>query len=633
MRFTIESGRPMCATGVTGVAALVALAASLAMPLPAEAARKAELSLNADALNILLEGLKSPDFVARGMAYEGLARGKRTKERDQALDDGKQDPQWVVRAGVARAYVAQRKDDWKQLVSAALTDPTLSPFEVLPVLDDLADKLAFGVLGAVLTDKEHERQSTIINAFVSRNTAQVGPFLVWCLSERDELMRTTCIGGVKKLSADLQLGHIALVARKHAHTEPVIEALLGIAESLEASRPVEWLADLKPKNAALADRLALERARHGDKGSASAVLKIAAAAEGEARITALIAYRNVARKEDAAALKALLGKAPDGRLAFLIYEALALLGDRSMASQARGLAEGTNVELRPTGVYYLGRIGGAGNLGEMHKYLRDGIPEVRIAAARVIGYLASPVSIASLREGLDHEGDPRVRLELMRALASIKDKRAIQALMFYTREDDPDVRLFVVKALAESGEAIARPGLQAALNDQDARVRFEAVRGFILSDPAFAVRTWRRALGWMPPGSIIRLTRELGKPMASYIELALLSKRVEAREEALEALRLLPDLEADLLEKVLAISDDDDLSVRVLGRMVKLKGRDAGSILVPLATSGSVRVRIAAIRQLGLIPKDKEARALLEKLLNEANQRLRVAAALTFLGG
>jgi HEAT repeat protein len=440
---------------------------------------------------------------------------------------------------------------------------------------------------------------------------------------------------LKQLSPVLHTRHIGLVAQKLGKNAEVAGLICAIAESAPAGSDVGYLGKLKaPKgDQALADRIVLARAQHGDRAVGKDVLGIAARREGDDRVAAVEIYKTISSKDHAAQVKALLDGEPTPRLKLVVYEVLANMGDRSMVKQAEEMASGTDVELRPVGVYYLGRIGGAGRIGEMHRYLRDGIPEVRIAAARVIAWIASPISVGPLRSALDDERKPEIRIEMLRALTSIKDKAAYEALVFYSREKDDEIRRRVVRALGESGDKASRTGLQNALRDRSKEVRVEAVRGFILSDPANAVQVFERSLGWLPRGSLIAMTREFGDAFDSYLELALFSKRIEMREEALEALALLPKKQSALLRKVLASTDEDDLRVRVMKRLFALEGKGVATDVKALALSSSTRVRIEAIRLLGSLKGDKEAGEMLVRFLSEADQRVRIASALTYLGG
>lgn len=615
------------------VTTLTALTFATLHPTPAEAKRKPDRKVEAFAT--LEAGLKSANFHTRSMAYLGMSFNRRNKGLKKLLKDGTQDPQWVVRAGVAQAYMNIKDKSWKQLVADGLIRPTLDPREVLPVLDRLKDKKAVSALISVIADKEHERQNQIVDGVLARNHGRLGLFAITAIKSKDPLVKAAGYRLLKQLTPVIHGQHLKLIASKLGKNENVSKVLLDIANKAKVSADWSYLKSIKPgkKNAALKRRVAMARARYGDRAVGKTVLGIASSTTGDAQIQALEAYKKIASKSDVGALKKLLEGEPSKRLIFNVYELLARVGDRSMRGKAKILADGTNVDLRPTGVYYLGRVGGAGQLGAMHKYLKDALPEVRLASARVLAWLASPVSVQPIRETLDYEKNKEIRRALIFALASIKHKSAVQALMFYTRERDPEMRRRVVRALAESGEREARQGLQTALRDRSKDVRVEAVRGFLMSDKANSVRVWKRALGWLPRGTLIAFTAEFQASFESFLELALFSKRIQMREEALKALALLPKQQPKLLRKVLQSTDDDDLRVRVLNRLVKLEGKKAATEVKSLALSSSARVRVAAIRHMGLLRKDKEARGLLERFLNEPNQAVRIAAALTYVGG
>ncbi len=183
-----------------------------------------------------------------------------------------------------------------------------------------------------------------------------------------------------------------------------------------------------------------------------------------------------------------------------------------------------------------------------------------------------------------------------------------------------------------------RPGLQNALQDNDPRIRAEAVRGFILSDIAQAVKIWERALRWLPRGVMLELTHELTKTMEGFLEIALNQSSKDdngtaLREEALIGLHLLPESEGKVLHKVLQNSDDEDLRIRMLTALFALEGKKVAPEIKSLALSSGPRSRVAAIRMLGKLKGDKEANELLVKFLDDTEERVRVAASLTLLGG
>ena len=586
-----------------------------------------------DAHSTLLAGLKSADFRARGMAYQGIVFDRKNREVRKLLKDGVEDPQWVVRAGIARGYMQLRDKAWRKVVVDALNLPTLQPFVVLPVLEHVKTKQAISVIVEALADKESERQPVIADAITSRNHDRTGQIVAALIGNKSPLVHEAGVRALKNMTSSLHAKHLITVAKKHGKRAEVAKILLDIGLNTRVGLDVSFLKYIKTKDSAVAAKVALTRGHHGDKSVSKAVLKFCDNAEGDELIKALKIYKGIAKKADAAKIKSLLGEDKDGRLTLAVYEILAEMDDRTMMRAADALAKGTNVHLRPTGVYYLGRVGGAGRLREMHEYLRDAIPDVRIASARVLAYIASKVSVPPLREGLDHEKNAAVKVELLKAMAAIKHKSAYEALRFYTREKQPEVRKLVVRALAESGDVAARQGLQIAIRDRSPDVRYEAVRGFLMSDPANAVRHFKRALGWLQPGAILRLTREFGPTFESYVQFALFSDRMAIREEAMDAIDLLPEQRTALLKRVMLKTDEDQLRVRLLHRLFELEGKKMADIIKQYAARAPMPTRIAAIRLLGKLKRDKGARELLIGTLNETNPNIRIAAALTLVGG
>jgi HEAT repeat protein len=616
----------------------VHMSIALTLPTVALAAKPAVLKPKDQAVSTLHNALKSADFSVRGMAYRGAAFDKTNKEVQKQLEDGMLDPQWVVRRGVAEAMYATHNPKWAQIIKEALGLAVLSPYDVLPALDDMADKDVIPLLVAVLSDKESPLVDKVMTSMINRSQPNLAALMVALLNSKDALAQATAVKGVPQLDPVLQPKVLDAVAKAQGGNDEVGKALLNVADRSDESVPVAYLVPIKPKDPVLAARALAIRALHDDRTVAKALLAACQKATGKDQITLLNAFRRVAGKDDIAGLKTILNGAPSPDLLFAVYEILARLGDRSMSQNADQLAKSVDTDVRATGVFYLGWVSGPGRLKEMHEYLDDGIPAVRLAAARVLGSIRSPVSIMPIKEAIEREQNEGVRLELIKSLAAISDKRAYEALMFFTREKDPLVRRTVVRALADSGEAAVRPGLQNALNDNDPRIRAEAVRGFLKNDPAQAVKIWERALKWLPRGEMLELTHELTKTMTDFLEIALFQSgkddnAIALREEALLGLHLLPEAEGRVLHKVLQTSDDDDLRIRMLTALWAIEGKKVGTEIKSLALSSGPRSRVAAIRMLGKLKGDKEANELLVKFLDDTDERIRVSAALTLLGG
>ena len=615
---------------------VLVLTATVALAAPAAKPIKVDPKVNA--LYVLKSGIKSADFVARGMAYRGLQFEKAKDDAKKLLDDGATDPQWVVRAGVALAFYAFGDARWRKVVHDSLVMPVTNPLEVLPVLDEVAEKDQILLIIESLADKEHEQHDKILAAILRRDRPHVTGLFVQGLASKDPLVNGALLKALPKVSPVLQIKTLDAVGKAHAANDGVTKALLAVAAASEDRLTVSYLAFVKTKDAALADKVIVMRARHGDRSVAKAMVAMCLRLKDKEQLAALQALKPIASKEDASALKPILEQGPSHETLFQVYELLARAGDRSMQKEADNLAESTDVDVRATGVFYLGWVGGAGRIGDMHRYLQDGIPAVRIAASRVLGYIASHISVSQLKEGIELEKDERVRMEMVRALASIRHKEAYQALMFFTREKDADLRRVVVRALADSSDAVVRQGLQNALNDNDARIRSEAVRGFILSDVAKAVDVWKRAIRWLPPGVVLELTREMTKTMEGFLELALADggrddNGVAVREEALVALHLLPEAEQRILFKLLETTQEEELKIRILRQLLDMDKAKVAVAVKSTALQSSPRARMAAIRMLGKLKGDKEAQEFLLRFVEEADERIRIAAALTLLGG
>jgi HEAT repeat protein len=126
--------------------------------------------------------------------------------------------------------------------------------------------------------------------------------------------------------------------------------------------------------------------------------------------------------------------------------------------------------------------------------------------------------------------------------------------------------------------------------------------------------------------------------MEGFLEIALQDNgkddnSIQVREETLLALHLLPEAEQRILFKLLEQSEDEDLRVRILKRLFELDKAKVTVSIKSTAMQAPPRVRIAAIRMLGKLKGDKEATDLLAKFLEEPDERVRIAAALTVLGG
>lgn len=104
------------------------------------------------------------------------------------------------------------------------------------------------------------------------------------------------------------------------------------------------------------------------------------------------------------------------------------------------------------------------------KVLRAPEPEMRMAAATVLGRIGSTRATAALLKQLG-DPEPRVRARVARALGRIGDPQAVEPMMKRVRDDDVTVRREVAEAFGaiESGESLK--ALLVMMNDESDMVR------------------------------------------------------------------------------------------------------------------------------------------------------------------
>ena len=199
----------------------------------------------------------------------------------------------------------------------------------------------------------------------------------------------------------------------------------------------------------------------------------------------LIGQNSMVMKFDPAAAP----DAPPRLKRLMVYAADAIAADEAVVRAARRTARATaagsgvpgsydqiadlDLRARLRAVRDLARSGDEAALGTLAEILaRDEDPQVRRAAVANLGRLGGPEASLLAQEGLV-DGDPMVRIEAVRALASDADAAAPLARVL---SDDPDatVRRVAVQILASLDSEEAQAILEIALDDADDAVRAAA---------------------------------------------------------------------------------------------------------------------------------------------------------------
>lgn len=105
--------------------------------------------------------------------------------------------------------------------------------------------------------------------------------------------------------------------------------------------------------------------------------------------------------------------------------------------------------------------------------LRDKDPKVRMGAARVLGFVGTPMAVQSL-ERLLADPDRDVRRATVSALGEIRDSRATQPLIKALKDEWWFVRSEAAQALGKIRDVAATEPLFAAMNDSDSTAQLSA---------------------------------------------------------------------------------------------------------------------------------------------------------------
>ncbi len=389
-------------------------------------------------------------------------------------------------------------------------------------------------------------------------------------------------------------------------------------------------------------------------------------AEARVRRRAALAVGRVGLAEGAAPLITLLQSEQDAEVRQMAAFALGLLRDKSArAALAAALADSSPL-VQGSAAQALGLIGDASDadaIGRMvDKIVQGGAlaqpppdedeprRDTAAAAARLGIYaLVALKGYAPLAAAvLDANGQPRVRWwPVAYALQRLQDRRALPALIAFTKDANPYARAFAAKGLAalkdpsavpaltpllSSGDrsvlietigalgAIGDPGsvapivrfVQAA--DTDPHVRLAAIAALggmrtspgavtdtlldLLTDPRPAIRAAAlRATAALDPDNFVTILSGLDPDPQWYVRAALASTLAT----------LSPEIGLPRLHQMLGDSDQRVIPA-VLAGLVKLKAPDAAAILLEHLKADDPAVRAAAASGVGdLKPPNGEA--------------------------
>lgn len=340
------------------------------------------------------------------------------------------------------------------------------------------------------------------------------------------------------------------------------------------------------------------------------------------------------------------------------------IGNRAILTDLRREAADTSVEVRKMSAFALGQIRAREGLPTVAQLLKDADPEVRRLAVEAAGRIGGLEATALVLPFLD-DGSPALREQSALALALIKDRGSVDALVRKAATDDPaqwsyvyalyrlaDERaipvlhevlakpsdspstgdpssvLFSLKALWSMKKPLTPTEIETMLQHNDPRVQQNALDVIAASAGNTACPALRDHMQQLPPHSKWKALEAFGTLQCATVEEKM--KYLGSREPELRsaALKLIGEKE---LEKYLPVIDrathDDSWVVRTQAAQscAKLSADSALPLLKRLIKDPDNAVRLAALESLGaFLPKSE---SLLMPYLQSADGPERSVAA------
>lgn len=253
------------------------------------------------------------------------------------------------------------------------------------------------------------------------------------------------------------------------------------------------------------------------------------------------------------------------------------------------------------------------NSNPMLDELKSQDANIRARAVRDIGNSGDTTAVPGLTAALN-DPSPKVRKEIIVALAKLHTNAALDGLVIATRDSDPDVRSMAVQAM---------------VGWYTGNVPSTGFRGAVKKSYNGAVNWFQTDTTHIRPGSVVdpRTISALETAMAD-------TQSIGAARDAARGLGILLARPAVPALVKAAHSPDTGLAVNALDALSKIKDISAGPELVDLLDSPSKDVRSAVCITVGILRTQSAAPKLQEIYQSDRDGGVRKAAldGLAFIG-
>ena len=590
----------------------------------------------------LVKALGDSSWQVRRVAAAGLA-GQGTKDAITRLVDIVRDSHTDLSTlnAALSALTLAKSDSLPQLVTLLTNrDPNVRMYTAL-TLGNMQDPRALPALIPLVKDEDLNVQYHVIEALGRiKSTSAVGPLLE-VVRQRDAFLSFAALDALASIGEPSAMPDVIALIDDPALGSAAIDTLAVVGNE-QAAGPLASALSTTPVPPAVCHALAeihdrLEReygegelvadiARNRiDAGAASIIVgSIPQASDAElpgiARVLGWLRYPGLE-----VTLRSLLKHAPSRRNA---QEALVSFASRAVPGLLEELAH-PEPEVRQAAAAVLGRIGGQESVSALTEVLRSDQPSVMVIVAAALGSIGSPDAFESLLPLLGHN-DAAVRHAAISAINSIAHPATASRMSRLLTSHDSLVRESAVRVAGYFGFAACFDQMMHLLNDESPHVRRAVVEHLPYFDDARSTTALARALRDPDSGVRTAVGRALGHLSATQAEALmegpLSDQDPRVRYQAAQAVgthklqRFAPTLRA-------LLAQDPAMPVRIASAIAlgELQDANAADVLKATALHPETDLACPAIVALSRLPR-VDAREVIESALSSPNTRRQLAA-------